>query len=272
MTRYAKRPDKRKRRGGWLRAGLSGMASAAARNPVAVAGTTAFMVSLAFVSANALFYQPQVHPSAFVSTRALSSRPMPAALPQPQPRPEAAEMEVREAPAESEHAATAPEPESTGSVPHPRGDATVRAVQKVLSDLSLYQGTIDGMVGPQTNAAIETYRRIVGLEPGTAIDSALMRQLGLEQGTAADTRPTTPAQEDESGSVQTASIGEGASLVRRVQAGLRAFGHESIEPDGVMGERTREAIREFQSLFGLAETGEMDQEFIAKMREVGLIN
>jgi peptidoglycan hydrolase-like protein with peptidoglycan-binding domain len=149
----------------------------------------------------------------------------------------------------------------------------VRAVQKVLSDLSLYTGTIDGMVGPQTNAAIETYRRIVGLEPGTAIDSALMRQLGLEQRTAAapDTRPI-PAQEDEAGSLQTASIGEGASLVRRVQAGLRAFGHESIEPDGVMGERTREAIREFQSLFGLAETGEMDQEFVAKMREVGLIN
>jgi len=56
----------------------------------------------------------------------------------------------------------------------------------------------------------------------------------------------------------------------RIQAGLRAFGNEGIEIDGVVGARTRAAILEFQSLFGLPETGEPDQALYAKMRDIGL--
>jgi len=55
-----------------------------------------------------------------------------------------------------------------------------------------------------------------------------------------------------------------------VQAGLRAFGNDGIELDGVVGGRTRSAIREFQSLFGLPETGEADEATYTKMREIGL--
>ena len=58
----------------------------------------------------------------------------------------------------------------------------------------------------------------------------------------------------------------------KVQAGLKAFGNDDIQLDGVVGSRTRAAIREFQSLFGLPETGEPDPEVYAKMREVGLTN
>lgn len=42
--------------------------------------------------------------------------------------------------------------------------------------------------------------------------------------------------------------------------------------DGVIGARTKSAIREFQSLFGLPETGEPDEVVYAKMREIGLTN
>lgn len=64
---------------------------------------------------------------------------------------------------------------------------------------------------------------------------------------------------------------EGDAVLRRVQAGLKAFGNDGIEIDGVMGERTRTAISEFQSLFGLPVTGEADPALIAKMQEIGLI-
>ena len=40
-----------------------------------------------------------------------------------------------------------------------------------------------------------------------------------------------------------------------------------MEIDGVIGAKTRAAIREFQSLFGLPVTGEPDQKLYAKMRE-----
>jgi len=60
--------------------------------------------------------------------------------------------------------------------------------------------------------------------------------------------------------------------IMKLQAGLRAFGNEGIEVDGIVGARTRAAIHEFQSLFGLPETGEPDEALYAKMREIGLTN
>jgi peptidoglycan hydrolase-like protein with peptidoglycan-binding domain len=60
--------------------------------------------------------------------------------------------------------------------------------------------------------------------------------------------------------------------IMKLQAGLRAFGNEAMEVDGVLGARTREAIHEFQALFGLPETGEPDDALYAKMREIGLTN
>ena len=50
------------------------------------------------------------------------------------------------------------------------------------------------------------------------------------------------------------------------------FGNDGIELDGVVGSRTRAAIKEFQTLFGLPVTGEPDEALYAKMRETGLTN
>ena len=49
-------------------------------------------------------------------------------------------------------------------------------------------------------------------------------------------------------------------MVQKIQAGLKAFGNDGMEIDGVIGAKTRAAIREFQSLFGLPVTGEPDAE------------
>ena len=59
--------------------------------------------------------------------------------------------------------------------------------------------------------------------------------------------------------------------IAKVQEGLREFGNPVIEIDGLMGAKTEAAIREFQSLFGLAETGAADQAVYDKMKEIGLI-
>ena len=58
----------------------------------------------------------------------------------------------------------------------------------------------------------------------------------------------------------------------RIQAGLKAFGNDDIEIDGVVGAKTRSAIQEFQALFGLPETGDPDPAVDAKMQEIGLTN
>ncbi|WP_274424894.1 peptidoglycan-binding protein [Chelativorans sp. YIM 93263] len=322
MTAYERQPERRIGVGAMAGAALAAVGRFAARNPAAVGGTTAFVVALSFVSANAVWYQPQSHPGAFVATREQPFIP-PAPQPAPEPRPAEAEpangsrSDVRQIAPEQETANVEPrpEPQSTGSVNPTGGDPTVRSAQGVLKELGLYDGEVDGMIGPQTRAAVENYRRIVGLEIDGGIDSALLEQLGLEsQETAvpavaptpiprpeltanrqAEPEPAVPEQEPAptqepepasareqrrvsapgSGSgadLQMASLNNADPTVRRVQAGLRAFGNDGIEVDGVLGKDTQDAIREFQSLFGLSVTGQPDDEFLAKMREVGLIN
>ena len=83
-----------------------------------------------------------------------------------------------------------------------------------------------------------------------------------------------PSAEVPKPAVQTAALEmtEADPTIMRVQAGLKAFGNDGIEVDGVLGQDTQSAIREFQSLFGLPVSGRPDEAFLAKMREVGLTN
>ncbi|WP_048649473.1 peptidoglycan-binding domain-containing protein [Nitratireductor soli] len=304
MKNTARRPEPQTTFGSLLRAGLAGTGMAIVRNPLAVGGTTAFLVSFAFVSANALWYQPHFHSGALISTREpvyVDRTPEATVVP----------SAVRRVP-EPAQAAIKPSNDTTGAIPPDRpeaaesGDATVRQVQKVLGDLGLYQGTIDGLQGPQTRTAIGNYRRIVGLEPSETVDDSLLHQLGLKAAAAAAPQDTptqavptlevpvqaipvqaipapTPrpslarqapqVQNEPAAPVRTAALEDEAdATVMRIQAGLKAFGNDAIEVDGVLGRDTELAIREFQSLFGLEVTGQPDASFLAKMRDVGLTN
>lgn len=179
-------------------------------------------------------------------------------------------------------------------------------VQIALESLGLYRGTVDGLMGPQTRAAIAGYQKTLGMDATGEIDDRLLDALGI--GGERRTRHAAPAPQAVAPAPQAvpataapeqayAAVPAAAPLPRprdaaattellqevraaaavqadvvRVQAGLRAFGNEGIEIDGVMGEKTRAAIREFQSLFRLPVTGEPDERLLAKMQEIGLTN
>ena len=139
-----------------------------------------------------------------------------------------------------------------------------------LKDLGFYSGTVDGISGPATQKAIEAYRRKVGL-PGGAIDAALLDQLGAAPTTGAivpSPAPRATAGDKANPAPQGAQSAD--ARIVKIQAGLKAFGNDDIKLDGVIGARTKAAIKEFQSLFGLPVTGEPDQVVYAKMREIGL--
>lgn len=281
MRRTKKQPESR---GGF--SGLIGWTARATgtvvlRNPLTVGGGTAFLVALFFVSANALWYQPHAHTGAFFMTRQMQSYQPPRMTPThsirvPQPAPERYRSVSVDKPDDS--AASAPAAKI--------GDPTVMKVQSVLSELDLYAGAIDGLVGPQTNKAVEEYQRIVGLDVTGMIDDDLLRQLGtkpaaaaleIPQPSVAPRRSTSEVEEAAASASQAEPAADPRpeakidTSVARVQAGLKAFGNDHIEIDGLIGEQTRGAIREFQTLFGLTVTGEADRELVAKMREIGLI-
>lgn len=250
-----------------------GLADFLLRNRTAVGSLMAFAVAFAYVGANALWYQPHAHSGPFFATR-----PATAAMPQPdrmgsgtEAPADAAAVETiirieRERLAARDGAsATQPAPSPTPAPVQRVGDPVVEEVQRILAGLNLYSGSVDGLTGPQTRTAIEAYRKMVGLSVSAEIDDQLLTQLGARQrgtptnwvGTDMIETASAPAREDD-------------AMTRRIQAGLRAFGNDGIEIDGVVGSRTRAAIREFQSLFGLAETGEPDAAVYAKMRDIGL--
>lgn len=233
------------------------------RNPTLVGGSTAFLVALSFVSANALWYQPHAHSNAFFATRDLL-RSDPPVIPD-----------------ETTILIERPEPEADPA-PQVEGDPTVKDVQKTLKDLNFYDGDVDGLYGPNTRLAIEAYQSKIGLPVTGSVDGLLLDQLGT--GSVKPPAVPTPAPRDAVvQKVSTAPAQERAvaslpqpapvrdELVAKVQAGLREFGNEAIQIDGLMGAKTESAIREFQSLFDLPVTGRADKTVYAKMREIGLV-
>jgi peptidoglycan hydrolase-like protein with peptidoglycan-binding domain len=221
-------------------------------NPVLVGGSTAFLVTLFYVSANALWYQPYPHKGAFFTTRTIEHF----------------------ADAGTDEPVTTIKIERPATAPVPalvKPDPTVLKVQGVLKDLGFYSGTVDGISGPATQKAVDAYRQKVGLPSGGAIDAALLDQLGASPTTGAivpSPAPRAPAGGKANPLPQAAQNAD--ARIVKIQAGLKAFGNDDIKLDGVIGARTKAAIKEFQSLFGLPETGEPDQVVYAKMREIGL--
>lgn len=256
-----------------LRAAAAGAGMLIMRNPVIVGGATAFLVTLFFVSANAMWYQPHAHKGAFFSTRGFGGYQEP-------------QIEQRAIPQGETRIRIERPGETVPQAAPAQGDPVVARVQRILAGLKLYSGPVDGLPGPMTQAAVENYQRIVGLEVDGEITEALLDQIDGRRATAQGAVPVPrpaprsrdvagnepPAETGVNGSETTASIPAVSEELKRVQAGLRAFGNEQIEIDGLMGTKTSSAIREFQSLFGLPETGESDARLVAKMREIGLID
>ena len=262
MARSAKRPKVVEPERGVLAEGAVAIGQLIASNPVLVGGSTAFLVTLFYVSANALWYQPFPHTSAFFATRSIVNFPHTVS-----DEPETTINIVRQAPAQ----------------PAPKPDPIVQQVQGILKDLNFYDGTVDGLTGPATRKAIQTYQLKVGLPGSGEIDTALLDQLGARQTTAAIPHPAPrPADGVAAPAVRPPVIpvsapADGATQspdarIVRIQAGLKAFGNNDMQLDGKVGARTKAAIKEFQALFGLPETGEPDEAVYVKMREIGLTN
>jgi localization factor PodJL len=64
------------------------------------------------------------------------------------------------------------------------------------------------------------------------------------------------------------SSANSAPLVTRAQTLLNQLGYDAGTPDGLMGARTREAIKSFERKNGLEETGQATMPPIAKLERL----
>jgi peptidoglycan hydrolase-like protein with peptidoglycan-binding domain len=125
----------------------------------------------------------------------------------------------------------------------------VAHVQHLLQTQGMYSGRIDGSWGPATARAADKFRREHGLEVSAGMDIELLRALNRERAAV----PKLP----EAATFRSAGVPlhAGAEAIRALQRELSQKGHEAGTVDGVWGENTRQALREFQRKHELETTG-----------------
>ena len=281
MARNARRPKHQPTYldvAGMLASGAGAKISA---NPALAGSTVAFAVVMFYVSTNALFYQPFQHKDALFSTRSMQEYTAPD-LPKP-----LVGLATKGAKTQSFKVTR----EDAMAPARREADPTLADIQSALAQMKLYNGTVDGLPGPKTRAAIAQFQQEAGLEPTGVIDPLLLDAIRTASIPAdkvpapkLKAKPTAPkiaaksatsTEPAEAQRVETSSAGETSGLsnndILRLQAGLKAFGNEFIEVDGKIGSKTRDAISEFQSLFQLTVSGEPNMEVLEKLKEIGLV-
>lgn len=295
------------------------------RNPVLTGGATAFFVVMGFVSANALWYQPEAHNAVFFRTRpdfvfkptpravlpgtAAASqpdaKPIETAKVEPQPTGSPTAQGVSDADLSADRMPVTATDDMLPALA-PNADLEIARLQQRLSMLGVYKGPVDGFTGPQTREAVDRWRALqqkLGVQqasvpaqvesPAPAQQDEIAKAIEvvptprpqlsaqpavLKTETPAKTKPDLAAYQKPVQKREPAGAAAGPAEkissqdIIRVQAGLKAFGNDMVPVNGQPGKATESAIREFQKLFGMRQTGEIDSTLIAKMREIGLIS
>ncbi len=127
---------------------------------------------------------------------------------------------------------------------------TVRQAQKVLNDRGFRTGGVDGRMGPQTEAALVNFQRAEKLQPTGKLDRQTLAALGLNKQNQA---------------AQGSSGGYPPSTIRKVQETLNARGYKAGPPNGILGDSTRAALRQFQKSESIAVTGRPNPRTLARL-------
>lgn len=104
---------------------------------------------------------------------------------------------------------------------------TIREAQEALKAKGRDPGPIDGVLGPRTVAALDAYQKAEGLATTGRLDAKTMASLGIQALPEPRLR---------------------ADHVRELQQALTDRGYDPGQVDGVMGTRTRAALRKYAAV------------------------
>jgi peptidoglycan hydrolase-like protein with peptidoglycan-binding domain len=125
----------------------------------------------------------------------------------------------------------------------------VAQIQHLLRAQGHYAGVVDGAWGAETARAANKFRQTNGLEANNGLDIALLRALNKQ---ATDVPKIVSAATARTEGVP---LEAGPTAIRALQRELGKKGHEAGAVDGVWGENTRQALRDFQREHDLEATG-----------------
>ncbi|MGV8854334.1 MAG: peptidoglycan-binding protein [Devosia sp.] len=145
------------------------------RAPLASTGMMALVTLTALAASNALYFQPRHHPAPFFSSgpSAQVANVAPVAAPVLPVLPVLpAERTVAAQPGNDTTGSIAAQPARIPDAPVGNRDAF--AVQKKLTELGFFSGTVDGFYGPMTANAIRAFEEKHGYEPTGALTPAVV--------------------------------------------------------------------------------------------------
>lgn len=149
----------------------------------------------------------------------------------------------------------------------------VDVIQKRLQINGFEPGKLDGSYGSQTAAAVKQFQRAKGLEVTGVVNEATWKALTNEPLNATTPQPqnVTPSstERDETktpettvetpSSFETLTKGTTGEKVKTLQSKLDKLGYNPGPQDGIFGNRTRKAVKDFQLAQGLNDDGVVNQ-------------
>jgi peptidoglycan hydrolase-like protein with peptidoglycan-binding domain len=220
-------------------------------------GSAVAIFAASAILINVLFLQASVHPApifkpAEAPTKAVGAPDRSAAatsvMRRPEPIPTPAPRTPVTAPAAS--------PRMPGEI--------IMDIQRELSRRGFYDGPMDGLYGPKTDAAIRDFEQMFGLKPSAQPNEALLQAI---------LRSATKAGKGVTGTVgssgpRTENAVEPAASSQRVialQRALAEFGYGQIRPNGIVDADTQRAIERFERERRMPPTGQVSDRVIREL-------
>ncbi|HEY2987558.1 MAG TPA: peptidoglycan-binding domain-containing protein [Candidatus Binatia bacterium] len=101
----------------------------------------------------------------------------------------------------------------------------------------------------------------VGQDQGSTSGSSSQSQSGMKQGQSSGSQGAAPGSPpSQTGMTRSGGASAGSQDIKKVQQALKEKGQDPGVIDGVMGPKTREALRAFQQQQGLNTTGTLDDQ------------
>jgi peptidoglycan hydrolase-like protein with peptidoglycan-binding domain len=157
-------------------------------------------------------------------------------------------------------------PKVSPSAPRTPGEI-IMDIQRELSRRGYYDGSIDGLYGPRTDAAIRDFEHASGLKPSTQPNEALLQTIIRSPGKAAKgiTGTTSVPRAIGARNDNTTEPAVASQRVIALQRALAEFGYGQIKPSGVVDIDTQRAIERFERERKLPLTGQVSDRVVREL-------
>jgi peptidoglycan hydrolase-like protein with peptidoglycan-binding domain len=205
---------------------------------------------------NVLFMQSGSHPAPILKAADAAIK---TPAPDTKPAPVAPTRRVEAIPAPVPPKLTAPSPRTPGEI--------IIDIQRELSRRGYYDGALDGLYGPKTDAAIRDFEHTSGLKPSTQPNEALLQTIIRSPGKAAKGVTGTisalhPVAARNDNMIEPALA---SPRVIALQRALAEFGYGQIKPSGIVDTDTQHAIERFERERKLPVTGQVSDHLVREL-------